>query len=742
MKEQTLLKPFISIFILIALLGCSNTQAVKQSSQAIEAPALTSVRVTGDSLIIQSNKEFTYTLYKASDPYRASVEIPDMNTGPFTDKIVSDRGIITEVVPQQIDAPKLMTRIDIVLQSPSSFAPEYKDNTLILSIKKDDPIVLTEAKNLGTDPAPLVRLVAVETPAEKEAAPVTSKATEINSITIKKSADIVKVIISGNGTMIPNVFPVNERIVVDIPDTALRAVIPSHTMSPLKGIRAGKHKDKLRIVLDLKEKTNFDVTAIGNTIEISLMSKEDAQPQRASFNSSKESAVDGAPVSMEPAVVASASAPITEGVYSGKKISLDFQDADIIPIFRLLGDISGYNIVVNPEVKGKITLKLINVPWDQALDIIMRTFHLSKIVDGNIIRVLPTTAVAKELDELKTNKKAQSEAGDLRTKIFPVNYAELTKLKDAIDKAKLLSSRGSISVDERGSSIIINDLDINLEKIGALIKEIDQEHMQARQVMIEAKIVEVNVNYSKQLGIKWGMFWRGPTNGGDNNFIISKDGTNDMQTITPATDTAPATVKTTIDPLINLPAAIGAGAGGSIGFGYIHAASNLVLNLQLSALESTKNGKVLSNPRIMTMNNSEAKITQGRTIYVPTATADKIEFKAIDALLSLTVKPRIAPGGAIFMDLDITKDEPGTATAGGVDILKNTVKTSVLINNSDTIVIGGVFKNSETDNTDGIPGLAKLPLVGRLFRKDANAVITNEILIFITPTIVTFEALK
>ncbi|MDP2158669.1 MAG: hypothetical protein Q8K68_13290, partial [Nitrospirota bacterium] len=293
-----------------------------------------------------------------------------------------------------------------------------------------------------------------------------------------------------------------------------------------------------------------------------------------------------------------------------------------------------------------------------------------------------------------------------------------------------------------------NDIDTKIEKIGALIMEIDQEHMQARQVMIEAKIVEVNVNYSKELGIKWGMFWRGPTTSGDNNFIISKDGTNNMQTITPgtaATATTPATpasVKTTIDPVINLPAAVGLGAGGSIGFGYIHAASNLVLNMQLSALESTKNGKVLSNPRIMTMNNAEAKITQGRTIYVPTATADKIEFKAIDALLSLTVKPRIAPGGAIFMDLDITKDEPGTATAGGVDILKNTVKTSVLVNNSDTVVIGGVFKNSEIDSTDGIPGLSKLPLIGRLFRKEGNAVVTNEVLIFITPTIINFQALK
>jgi type IV pilus assembly protein PilQ len=144
----------------------------------------------------------------------------------------------------------------------------------------------------------------------------------------------------------------------------------------------------------------------------------------------------------------------------------------------------------------------------------------------------------------------------------------------------------------------------------------------------------------------------------------------------------------------------------------------------------------------MTMNNQEAKITQGRTIYVPAATSDKIEFKAIDALLSLTVKPRIAPGGAIFMDLDITKDEPGAPTAGGVDILKNTIKTSVLVNDSDTVVIGGIFKKSEIDRSDGIPGLSKLPLVGLLFKRDRDQLTSTEVLVFITPKIVNFTDLK
>jgi type IV pilus assembly protein PilQ len=728
MKKALILKLFICMAMLMLIMGCASTQGDRQASDATVSPSLTSIQVEDNTLVIKSNQHFTYAIYKSSDPYRATIEIPDMTTGQFTDKISSERAGITEIIPQQIESPRLITKLDIVLQNPSSLTPSYKDNTLTVAVAKNEPVLLTSEHESEPEQKAAVRLAVEETAIEKvqpqqEIAPAKAKATEIKNIEIKKTADTVKVLVTGNGTMIPNVFPINERIVVDIPDVALRASIPSKTFSPLKGIRAGKHQDKLRLVLDLKEKTNFDVTAIGDSIEITLTSKETASPQPASLAAGNGTASSASVVAESPAQKTSpAPEPITEGVYTGKKISLDFQDADIVPIFRLLGDISGYNMVVNPDVKGKVTLKLVNVPWDQALDIILRTFSLAKIVDGNIIRIVPNTVVAKELDDMTRAKKAAAEAGDLRTRIFAVNYAELGKLKDSIDKAKLLSSRGSISIDERGSSIIVNDLEVNIEKIAELIKDIDQEVMQARQVMIEAKIVEVNVNYAKELGIQWGTFYKTP---GDNSYTIGRTSTGSPNNF-----------------LVNLPAATGIGTGGAIGFGYISKAANFTLDLQISALEATRNGKVLSNPKIMTMNNQEAKITQGRTIYLPVATSDKTDYKAIDALLSLTVKPRIAPGGAVFMDLDITKDEPGVPTAGGVDVLKNTVKTSVLVNNSDTVVIGGIFKTTVNATVDGVPGLSRLPLLGRLFKRDTDRTETTELMVFITPTIVNFSALR
>ncbi len=199
------------------------------------------------------------------------------------------------------------------------------------------------------------------------------KATEIAGVEIKKTADAVKVLITGNGTIIPNVFPVNERIVIDIPEVTLNTTLPDSVISPLKGIRAGKHKGKLRLVLDLKQKTNFDVIATGNSIEISLLAKETSVSQAHNKSEKTVVAATAAEVPAKPVQPVQEPEKLIEGEYTGKKISLDFQDADVRPIFRLLADVSGYNLVLHPAVKGNVTIKLLNVPWDQALDIILNT---------------------------------------------------------------------------------------------------------------------------------------------------------------------------------------------------------------------------------------------------------------------------------------------------------------------------------------------------------------------------------
>ena len=737
MEKNAILKLCLSIVGLMLLIGCATTSGMKEASSAEEIAVITDISIEEDNVVIKSNKDFLYTVYTANDPYKITIEIPGMSIGKFTDKIASDKPGITEIIPQQTNTANAAVKIDIMMQVPSTVSPSYKDKTLVLYIKKEQPVVLSEPESNGSKPSDEPPAVAeapadVAIAAEENVQPL-SKATEITGVEINKTENAVKVLISGNGTMVPNVFPVKERIVIDIPNVSLNTTLPDSTISPLRGIRAGKHKGKLRLVLDLKKKTNYDVTAIGNSIEISLPANGtsvaqapsgNSEAQAPSGNSDKEVLASAVP--KKPVQQAAEPAALIEGEFTGKKISLDFQDADIIPIFRLIGDISGYNMVINPAVKGNITLKLINVPWDQALDIILRTFSLSKIVDGNIIRIVPTATVAKELDEVTKAKKSRDEAGDLKTKVFPVNYSDLTKLKDMIDKAKVLSSRGSVTLDERGSALIINDLDRNLADVDALIKQLDREDMQARQVMIEAKIVEVTSTYSKDLGIQWGAFYT----------------KSDAKQSTTVGTAGRGSSSSTPNYLVNLP---GGGTAGNIGFGYINKAASFALDLQLSAMEELQKGKIISNPRIMTMNNQEATITTGSTIYLQStaAGANTASFTAVDATLSLKVKPRIAPGGAVFMDVEITKDEPGpTDAAGNTTILKNTAKTSVLVNDGDTLVIGGIFKKSVNNTNDAVPGFSKIPLIGRLlFQKDKDVETSNEELIFITPRIMAFSSL-
>jgi type IV pilus assembly protein PilQ len=667
--KKIILKLFISLAGLLLLFGCATTSGAKEASSAKEIPVITDITVEDSNLVIKSNKNFTYTIYNANDPYKTTIEIPDMSIGKYTNKIASEaelaslKLVVTEIKLQQIDSPKNIARIDIMLQVPTSISPSYENNALVLSIKQDQPAteqpaVLsefkeTESKEIQSQPRETPFLAVDEKTArvikaaEENIQPM-PKATEISDLEIKKDADVVKVLITGNGTIVPNVFPINERIVVDIPDVVLKATLPETVISPLKGIRAGKHKGKVRLVFDLSEKTNFDVTAIGNTIEIALL-KQEMPAAEATAPMTEQPPLTSSPRTTSPPVetarpieLAPEPAPLIEGEFTGKKISLDFQDADIIPIFRLIGDISGYNMVINPAVKGNITLKLINVPWDQALDIILRTFSLSKIVDGNIIRIVPTAVVSRELEEVTRAKRARDEAGDLKTRIFPVNYADLKSLEDSINKAKVLSSRGNITLDERASTLIVNDLERNLDQIEALIRQLDQQDMQARQVMIEAKIVDVTSTYSKSLGIQWGFFYTKSDGKQAGTIGISGRGSDGSSP----------------NFLVNLP---GGGSAGNIGFGYLNKAASLALDLQLSAMEQLGKGKIISQPRIMTMNNQQAKITTGSTIYLQStaAGANTASFTAVDATLSLTVKPRIAPGGVVFMDIDITKDEPG-----------------------------------------------------------------------------------
>jgi type IV pilus assembly protein PilQ len=497
--------------------------------------------------------------------------------------------------------------------------------------------------------------------------------------------------------MNPSILPLENRIVIDVPGVDMKAQLPSEVVSPVKGIRSGKNDDKIRLILDLHEKTDFDVTTIGDTIVVALSAQMAHKPEEN--------------------LEAKEPAPVTENKYSGKKISLDFQDTDIVPIFRLLADISGYNIVVSPEVKGKLTMKLLNVPWDQALDIILKTFSLGKAVENNIIRIAPHTAFAKESEDAAKAKESELKAVPLETKIFPISYADVKDIEKAIKDAKILSSRGSISVDKRTSAVAINDVVSVFTKIEDILATLDKP---TPQVLIEARIVEAFSSDVRSLGIQWG---------------ISTDGNNIVAGTT--TNQGPFTGNNF---MVDLPSP--EGAAGGIAFGILNSARTKGLELVISALETVGKSKTVSNPRVVTTDNEKATILQGESVPFPKidVQSGQISAEYKDVAITIEVTPHITPTDSITMSVMVRKEDikafvplgQGTQAPRTDKIEGN---TKVLIQDGETLVIGGVFKKKLTDDSTGVPGFMKIPVLGWLFKNRRTSEETTELLIFITPRV-------
>ena len=693
---------FCSLFF--AIWGCATTSGIKESTQPEETTVITGIDLQDNSVTIKVSRPFSYTMYRPDDPYKLVVELLDVNTGAFNMKIISDKAGVTEIVPYQVKSPSLLTRLEILLQMPSEVEPEYQDNELKIKLKGVAKEVLKEDV-----PQQNVREVAeIKEPEpatpEPEEIPL-PKATDITSISFERAADKINVLIKGNGSMDPSVFNLDNRIVIDVPDIAVSAPLPTEVVSPVKGIRLGKYDGKTRIVIDLKEKIDFDITTIRDSIVLALMLPiaERIKEEKVEVLEAKEEA----------------EAPV-QGKYPGKKISLDFQDADIVPIFRLLADISGYNIVVSPEVKGKLTMKLINVPWDQALDIILKTFSLGKSFEGNIIRIAPHTVFARESDEAVKAKESELKAISLETKIFSISYGDVTVVEKAIKDSKMLSPRGSISTDKRTSSLTVYDVASIFPQIANLLTVLDKP---TPQVLIETRIVEISEKDETDLGIQWGISH--PTG--------SKPFRGTM-------GTGPFTGDNFI---VDFPSAgAGPGSGAGFAFGILNTARTAGLDLQLSALETVGKSRIISSPKIVTTDNEKAVITQGVSQPFPKVdvASGQISVEYKDIAITTEVTPHITPAGSINLIVLIKKEDIlATANIGGNEVpitSKMESSTKVLIQDGETLVIGGVYKKTEKETVSGVPGLMNIPILGWLFKGKSTSEDTTELMIFITPKIV------
>lgn len=421
----------------------------------------------------------------------------------------------------------------------------------------------------------------------------------------------------------------------------------------------------------------------------------------------------------------------------GKLISINFQDIPVRNVLQLIADYNDFNLVVSDSVEGNLTLRLDGVPWQQVLDIILQVKGLDKRVDGNVILVAPKEELDLREKQQLEKQKLEEEIGELASEIIKVNFAKASDIAEMINgegNISMLSNRGSMTIDERTNSLLIRELPENIEVIRDIVESLD---IPVKQVQIEARIVTVNEGNLDELGVRWGFSSINGNNmvGGsiENNLaaigLYDEGGDNeDGNTVG-------------IDDFLNVNLAATSPSATSIAFQVAKLGSDTLLDLELSALQQESKAEIISSPRLVTTNKKPAYIEQGTEIpYLEASSSGATSITFKKAVLSLKVTPQITPDNRLVLDLSVTQDRLGkvvkTGTGEAVAIDTQRIGTQVLVNNGETVVLGGIFQHNVTNTVDKVPLLGDLPLLGALFRRSYENVGKSELLIFVTPKVV------
>lgn len=515
------------------------------------------------------------------------------------------------------------------------------------------------------------------------------------------------------------------NVVIDLSDPSIAPDIQERDGKIIVGFTKTQLPERLRVRLDVKDFATpvqfVNASATGDRAIISI------EPSGA-FDYSTYQTDNKLTISIRPMTVDDLQKRNAERfAYNGEKLSLNFQDIDVRSVLQLIADFTNLNLVASDTVQGGITLRLQNVPWDQALDLVLKTKGLDKRKIGNVLLVAPADEIAaRERQELESQKQI-AELAPLRRELLQVNYAkaaDIAKLFQSVTSAEAkVDERGSITVDERTNNIIAYQTQDRLDELRRIVAQLD---IPVRQVMIEARIVEANVDYDKSLGVRWGgSVQKGNWNGSGVNGSSTTVGT-------------PGSTSTN-SPFVDLGT-----SSNTSGIGIAFITDNVLLDLELTAMEKTGNGEIVSQPKVVTSDKETAKILKGTEIPYQEASssgATSVSFK--EASLSLEVTPQITPDNRIIMEVKVTKDEPDylNKVQDVPPIKKNEVNAKVLVNDGETIVIGGVFSNTQSKVVDKVPFLGDVPYLGRLFRRDVVSEKKSELLVFLTPRIMNNQAI-
>ena len=595
----------------------------------------------------------------------------------------------------------------------------------------------------------------------------------LTGINVERGTDDIRVVISGDGKLTHEVTRLDERrLMIDIPGvvSVIRKPVISVNHRILKRVRLGDHADRVRVVLDLAGKAVYSVEPQGSNLIVTL--REGAGTDMgADMDSYRGEAVETSELEnpVIPPVQADAtsraarrataavlrastkfhvqpvqmtseadggekSTPkedlvVGETRYIGRRISLDFQQADISNVLRLIADVSGFNMVVGEGVKSKVTMKLVSVPWDQALDMILKMNGLGKIRQSNILWIDSLANIAKQQNEEAQAKEAKVKAEELVDRVFYIRNLPAQELLTSL--RQYLSARGLMQMSQGSNALIVRDTE---SKIGVMKQLIDGLDLEVPQVQIEARIVQADTNYSRSLGVQWGVQ-------NVNQNIAGGTGVANFKTINAANGGAFG--GQTSNFLVNLPAAV-VGLASTPGVGFtIGKTDGTLLDMRLSAGELLGLSKVIAAPKVTTLDKREAKISQGESIPFQTTSLQGTQTTFVDANLELTVTPQITSrdpkeaGKQIMMKVRATRNAVGArSNPAGPSIDRREANTQVLIRDGETMVIGGVFIDTQSNSVAGIPYLSRVPVLGWLFKQKTEAVAKQELLIFLTPTIV------
>ncbi|MBX2879767.1 MAG: type IV pilus secretin PilQ [Granulosicoccus sp.] len=652
-----------------------------------------------------SNPADAPTSFTIDNPARIALDLPDTSNEMGDQRVNISSGLLQSVTSVQAGGK---TRVVINMTELAPYTTAVRGNQLLVTVDS------SEAGDSSLLLASNDEKTASEEKSDFSAGPVERKVKSIDTLDFRRGPMGEGRIIFDLSTasVVTDIRQEGGRLIVEFPDTQLAASLQKRLDvmdfgTPVQFIDAISNKRGSKIIIQPATQ-NYEQLAYQSdkrfTVELKPMTREEIEENRkAKFG------------------------------YVGEKLSLNFQDIEVRSVLQLLADFTNLNIVVSDTVEGKLTLRLKNVPWDQALDIILQTKALGKRQAGNVIMIAPAEEIAtRERIELE-GLKQKTDLAPLRTEFFQANYAKAAELATLLqsESGGMLTERGSVTVDERTNTMLINDTVDQLQEIRALVHRLD---VPIRQVLIESRIVIASDDFNKDIGVRWGLNRNTVNPGGaaqGSGFALSGNAQGVQDLVN----------GDTVDDgrfNVNLP---GTNAAGSLGVALAKLPFGTLLELELSAMQAEGTGEVISSPRVITANQHEAYIEQGVEIpYLEASSSGATSVSFRKAVLGLTVTPQITPDDRIVMDLRVNKDTVGEIFGAGSlqvpSIDTREVSTQVLVDNGETVVLGGVYEQTLIDKVDMVPFFGNLPLIGKLFQHTTNQDDKSELLVFVTPKII------